>query len=71
MKTCVFGNTKDFYIDPKDCSAYVDYTKAVNYKDVKLDGVNNLIIRRNDSGEMKIIQAGGYDKDRGMFVDMY
>ena len=71
MNVTLIGNKKDVYIDPRNNNAYVDYLKAVNFKDVNMYGVNNLVIKRDDCGNLKIIQAGGYNRMRGLFVDMY
>ena len=67
----LIGNKEGVYIDPGNWNAYVDYTKAINYKDVKMYGVNNLVINREADGTMKIIQAGGYNRMRGLFCDLY
>lgn len=67
----LIGNKEGVYIDPRNCEAYVDYTKAGNYKSVNMYGVNNLVINREEDGTMKIIQAGGYNRIRGLFVDLY
>lgn len=70
MHVTLIGDKKDIYINQVNCNAFVDYTKAVNYDAVNLDGVNNLaVVRRNN--QIKIIQAGGYTPDRGLFVDLY
>lgn len=71
MNITILGEKEGIYIDPKNCNAFVDYTKAINYKDVKMYGVNNLVIRRYKDGTTKIIQAGGYNRLKGLFVDMY
>lgn len=39
-----------------------------NAKEVNWDGVNNVIV---DEDENRIFQAGGYNKDRGLFCDLY
>lgn len=65
------GNKYGVYIDPVNCNAYVDYTQAVNYKDINICGVNGLVIERGEDGTMKIIQAGGYNRMRGLFCDLY
>lgn len=71
MNITLIGNKKDVYIDPRNNNALIDYKKAINVNDVKMFGVNNLVIRRYDNGEFKIIQAGGYNRLRGLFVDLY
>lgn len=71
MTITLVGNKSGVYIDPRTCNACVDFTKATNYDDVKFLGVNHLVIRRNDDGSLKIVQAGGYTVRRGMFVDLY
>lgn len=71
MSITVIGNKQGLYIDPRNNNAYVDYKQATNHKEVKMFGVNNLVIHRYNDGSMKIIQAGGYNRIRGLFVDMY
>lgn len=71
LPVTLIGNQDGVYINPVNCNAYVDYTKATNYGLVNMEGVNHLVIRRSESGEMKIIHAGGWTPDRGLFVDMY
>lgn len=41
---------------------------AKNYKDVKWDGVKNIVY---DKDSRRIIQAGGYTPERGLFCDLY
>lgn len=71
MTVTLIGNKKDVYIDARNNNARVDYINALNYKDVKMFGVNHLVIRRSNSGELTIVQASGYNRFRGLFVDMY
>lgn len=71
LPVTLIGNQDGVYINPANCNAYVDYTKAENFGLVNMEGVNHLVIKRSESGEMKIIQAGGWTLDRGLFVDMY
>lgn len=71
MTVTLTGNKQGIYIDPINCNAYVDYTQAINYKDVKIYGVNHLVIDRKEDGSMKIILAGGYSWMRGLFCDLY
>lgn len=71
MTISLIGNKEGIYIDPTTCNAYVDYEKAVNIDEVNLSGVNNLVINREANGSIKIIQAGGYDRERGLFCDLY
>lgn len=71
MHVTLIGNTDGVYVDPRNCNAYVDYTEAVNYKNVKMYGVNHLVIRRKADGEMKIIQANGFNMAEGMFNRLY
>ena len=70
MKITLLGNKDGVYIDSYN-NAYVNYEEALNIQDVKLFGVSNLVIRRYDDGKMKIVQAGGYNKLRGFFTDLY
>ena len=71
MWVSLIGNKDGVYIDPKNCNAAVDYEKAVNFKDVKMFGVNRLVIKRLDNGDLKIVQAGGYNRFRCLFVYLY
>lgn len=71
VSVTLVGNKKGVYIDPTNCNACVDYTLAVNYKDVNMFGVNNLAIERTEDGTMRIFQAGGYNRIRGLFCDLY
>ena len=71
MTITLIGNKEGIYIDPTNCNAYMDYKKAVNIQEVNFSGVNNLVINREKDGSFKIIQAGGYDRERGLFVDLY
>lgn len=71
MRITLIGNKEGIYIDPRNCNAYVNYNKAINVNDVNFFGVNNLVISIGNNGEMKIIQAGGYNRIRGLFVDLY
>ena len=70
MTITLLGNKDGVYIDTSN-NANVNYEDALNIHDVKLFGVNNLVIRRNDDGKMKIVQAGGYNRFRGLFTDLY
>ena len=70
MKIGLIGNKNGVYIDPRNNNAYVDYTKAVNFAEVDFEGVNHLVVNRNDDGELTIIQAGGYNSERGLFTDL-
>ena len=71
MTITLIGNKEGIYIDSTNCNAYMDYEKAVNIQEVNFSGVNNLVINREKDGSFKIIQAGGYDSERGLFVDLY
>ena len=71
MKITLVGNKDGVYINPVDNNAAVDYKKSNNYSEIKMYGVNHLVIRRSDGGEMKVIQAGGYNRLRGLFCDLY
>lgn len=71
MKITLLGNKDGVYINPITNSAHVNYEEALNIKDVKLFGVNHLVIRRYDDGKMKIVQSGGYNRLRGFFTDLY
>lgn len=71
MTITLIGNKDGIYIDPKNNNAMVDYKTCTNYGEVKMFGVNNLVIRREADGTMKIVQTGGYNRFRGLFVDLY
>lgn len=71
MIITLLGNKDGIYIDPRNNNAILDYTKAENIKEVKMYGVNHLVIRRSDNGEMRVVQAGGYNRLRGLFTDLY
>lgn len=71
MKITVIGNTNGIYIDSTNNNAYVDYTTTENYKSVNMTGVEHIVIRRNDDGKMKIIQANGYTPYLGLFNKLY
>ena len=71
MTVSLIGNKRGVYIDPRNNNAVVDYASAVNMSEVKMYGVNHLVIERFDDGAMRIVQAGGYNRMRGLFVDMY
>lgn len=71
MHVTLTGNKTRVRIDPVTCNAYIDYTDAANIGDVDISDANNLVIHRDGDGRMKIIQVGGYSRERGLFVDMY
>lgn len=73
MHTTLIGNKKGIYIDETNCNAYIDYTQAVNYRDIKpiIKDVNTLVIYRDEDGSTKIVQAGGYSPSKGLFVNLY
>ncbi len=71
MHIALTGSKDGAYTDPTTCNAYIDYRDAVNIDDVDLSDANNLAIHRDRDGRMKIIQVGGYSRERGLFVDMY
>lgn len=70
MQVTLIGDKTNFHISPVNCNASVDYRMAINYETVNMDGVNNLVIT-NSKDQIKIIQAGGFTPDRGLFVDLY
>ena len=71
MHITLTGNRDGVYIDPVTCNAHIDYRNAVNINDVDISDANNLAIHRDEDGRVKIIQVGGYSRERGLFVDMY
>lgn len=71
MTITLIGNKNNVYINPQNNSAILDYRQAINFQAVNLYGVNHLVIRRETDGSTKIIQAGGYNRIRGLFTDLY
>lgn len=71
MKVTLIGNSNGVYVDSRNCNAYVDYTVAENYKNVNMDAVNHLVVRREDDGKMHIVQANGWSPEEGVFNRMY
>ena len=71
MKVTVIGNKENIYINPTNNNALVDYKQAANFTSVNMLGVNHLVISRDNNGEMRIIQACGYNAKRGIFNDLY
>lgn len=71
MKVTLIGNKNGVYIDPTNNNALVNYTKAVNAASVDFDGVNHLVVRKEDNGDLIIVQTGGYSSKRGLFTDLY
>lgn len=70
MHVTLIGDKTGVFVNPVDCGAAVDYEKTANFAAVQMDGVNNLVVANWDS-QMKIIQAGGFTPDRGLFNDLY
>ena len=73
MHITLIGNKKGIYIDETNFNVYIDCTQEVNYKDVApfIKDVNTLVIYRDEDGSTKIVQAGGYSHNRGLFVNLY
>lgn len=69
VKVC--GNTHGIYINPVNCHACLDITKAKNYAKIDMENVNHVIIWRNDDGSFHIAQANGYSYDKGIFANCY
>lgn len=67
----VIGNKQGIYIDPIDNYAYINICKCINYNSINFEGINHVVVYREESGEMWICQAGGYTYDRGLFIDSY
>ena len=67
----IVGNQEGIYIIPGTNEGYVSPEEATNFKDIDFDGVNHLMIYRNEEGNMTIAQACGYTLDRGIFTDLY
>lgn len=65
------GNKTGIYINPVNCEAHINPKDCINYQFVDFEGVNNLVVYRENDGTMWICQAGGYTYDRGLFVDCY
>lgn len=71
MSITLIGNKEGVYIDPRNNNCICDYTKAENFREVNMYGVNHLVIRRRANGSMKIVQANGYNRIEGLFQRMY
>jgi hypothetical protein len=71
MYITLIGNKKDIYIDPTNCRCYIDYACADNYNKINFDGVDSLIVNRDENENLHIVQTGGWTSDRGLFVDLY
>lgn len=67
----IAGNKRGIYIDPRNCEAFIDVTKAINYSGIDFEGVNGIHVYRYNDGRFFIAQAGGYTQERGMFCDLY
>lgn len=65
------GNKRGIYINPVNCEAHINPKDCINYQSVNFEGVNNIVVYRENDGTMWICQAGGYTYDRGLFVDCY
>lgn len=70
LDVTLIGNKKNSHINPVNCNASADYRMAANYEIVNMDGVKNLVII-NNKNQFKIIQAGCFTPNRGLFVDLY
>lgn len=70
-KAHITGNKEGIYIDSRNCETYIQSEKCENYKAVDFDGVNGLVVYRDNEGKMYIVQASGFSDNRGLFVDMY
>lgn len=74
MKITLIGNDNGIYINPTNNNAYIDYDLSENFEEVKndgLDGVNHLVIRRENDGKMKIVQVNGWTATDGIFNRLY
>lgn len=71
MKATIIGNINGIYVDSTNGYSYINPEYAENFSEVKMTGVNHVVVERNADNKMKIIQAGGYTSSRGMFVDLY
>lgn len=71
MQVTLIGNKKGIYIDPRNNNAFINWEKAKNIKQIKMFGVNHLVVRRFKDESLLIVQAGGYNRFRGLFVDSY
>lgn len=67
----VINNKRGIYINPVDNTAYINPKDCINYQSVNFEGVNHIVVYRENDGTMWICQAGGFTNDRGMFTDCY
>ena len=71
MTATIIGNKANIYIDPITNNAFIDPQDTTNHEKIDFTGVNHLVIRRNDAGEMVIIQASGYTPEKGLFTILF
>lgn len=75
IRAHVLGNTEHFYIDPKNCETLIPVgrlEKAENWSQIKdKDSINGIVIFVEPDQTMNVVQAAGYNRDRGMFCDLY
>ena len=71
MTAQVIGNRTGIYIDPRTNHAHITPERCSNCSAVNLEGVNHLVIDRDNAGNMEIVQASGYTPERGLFCDLY
>lgn len=66
----VINNQRGIYI-AADNTAYINPKDCINYQSVNFEGVNNIVVYRENDDTMWICQAGGFTNDKGMFTDCY
>lgn len=72
-KCSVSGSVPDsVYMDPVDCSCFLDIRKAVNFDDITedIDTINSCIVEFITCSCFQVVQVSGYSAERGMFCDM-
>lgn len=71
MHSIVIGYKNGLYTNQRTGNTYIDYRKADNFDEVNMDDVDMVVIKRGRNKKFRIIQAGGFSKTRGRFIDMY
>lgn len=71
IHSIVIGYKEDLYTNDRTGNTYISWWKADNIDDVNMEDIDMLVMKRERSGRFRIIQAGGFSKTRGRFIDMY
>lgn len=67
----IVGNKHGIYINAATNTAYVNPKDCTNYQSINFEGVNHIVVYRENDNSMWICQAGGYTDNKGMFTDLY